>query len=255
MRHPRSGRQPDPEVQPGRAPDPRRDRDRAARQEGKARQGEDEDARLVRGNATLGAGKVRTLQVRIAPLALRSLQRHISTSCAFTLSAAGAWRDRPCPAASPAEAVSGERVESPHAGRVAQWESARFTRERSLVRAQPCPLESPCKTGSFSRPLKLIPRRKGRDFGQGTIHGTKPPPRVARGTPFRPPPRHARPGRFRSRARAAPRRAAPESFRLRLMRERLSAATTRAAESRGGSRGEDGCRSCHGGERGQPADR
>ena len=24
-------------------------------------------------------------------------------------------------------------------GRVAQWESARFTRERSLVRAQPCP--------------------------------------------------------------------------------------------------------------------
>ena len=26
-------------------------------------------------------------------------------------------------------------------GRVAQWESARFTRERSLVRNQPCPLD------------------------------------------------------------------------------------------------------------------
>ena len=30
-------------------------------------------------------------------------------------------------------------VESPQTGRVAQWESARFTRERSLVQAQPCP--------------------------------------------------------------------------------------------------------------------
>ena len=30
-------------------------------------------------------------------------------------------------------------LESVHSGRVAQWESARFTRERSLVRAQPCP--------------------------------------------------------------------------------------------------------------------
>ncbi len=34
---------------------------------------------------------------------------------------------------------TGDRVESSPTGRVAQWESARFTRERSLVRAQPCP--------------------------------------------------------------------------------------------------------------------
>ena len=34
------------------------------------------------------------------------------------------------------------RVESATPGRVAQWESARFTRERSLVRAQPCPSKS-----------------------------------------------------------------------------------------------------------------
>ena len=28
-----------------------------------------------------------------------------------------------------------------HVGRVAQWESARFTRERPLVQSQPCPLK------------------------------------------------------------------------------------------------------------------
>jgi hypothetical protein len=38
---------------------------------------------------------------------------------------------------SPAAASVG--VESAHPGRVAQWESARFTREKSLVRTQPCP--------------------------------------------------------------------------------------------------------------------
>ena len=37
-----------------------------------------------------------------------------------------------------------EAVESATPGRVAQWESARFTRERSLVQAQPCPSRT-CK--------------------------------------------------------------------------------------------------------------
>jgi hypothetical protein len=34
-------------------------------------------------------------------------------------------------------------------GRVAQRESARFTRERSLVRNQPCPLENCLQIGRF----------------------------------------------------------------------------------------------------------
>jgi hypothetical protein len=46
--------------------------------------------------------------------------------------------------------ISQPRVESTaHRGRVAQWESARFTRERSLVRAQPCPSRCPCKQVYF----------------------------------------------------------------------------------------------------------
>jgi hypothetical protein len=47
-------------------------------------------------------------------------------------------------------------------GRVAQWESARFTRERSLVQAQPCPSRNPRNRHLSLYALRLVAGRRGR---------------------------------------------------------------------------------------------